>query len=140
MAQTVNDNGENGNGKDGLVKEEDMLNEKGTLRELLEDADYTRMMRECRKECTKNSPSRSHVKTLMKKTFPNRRREISRMNKEGMPMMSSVILDWSCFEYGEFVSIYTFHICSELRMIKPPPPPNFLTKCQDLGLFKDYKG
>ena len=89
----------------GLHKDEDNFKDNGTLRELLEDADYTRMMRECRKECTKNSPSRSHVKTLLKKTFPNRRREISRMNKEGMPMMSSVILDWSCFEYGEFVSI-----------------------------------
>lgn len=92
----------------GLDRQKEMLQEKGTLRELLEDADYTRMMRECRKECTKSSPDKIHVKKLLKKTFPNRRQEISRMNKEGMPMMSSVILDWSCFEYGEYVSILIY--------------------------------
>ena len=55
----------------------------------------------------KKSPNRAHVKLLLKSTFPNRHREIARMDKEGVGMMSSILLDWPCFGYGEYVSIHS---------------------------------
>ena len=39
-----------------------------------------------------------------KKTFSNRQKELEQMDKEGVPMMSSMLMDWPCFQQGEYVS------------------------------------
>ena len=64
-------------------------------------------MRECRKEYQKQKPSRQKIKILLKKTFANRRKEIDKMEAEAVLMMSSIILDWPCFQQSEYVSINT---------------------------------
>ena len=77
------------------------------FRQLLPKSDYALLMRQCRKEYQKQKPSRQQIKLLLKKTFANRRKEIEQMEAEGKPMMSSIIVDWPCFQQGEYVSIIT---------------------------------
>ena len=71
------------------------------------EEDYNRLMEETRKEVEKKSPSRSHVKNLVRESFGYRRQEVEKMDKGGVPMVSTILEDWPCFEYGEYVSIYT---------------------------------
>ena len=79
--------------------------DRGTLLMVLNAEEYTDKMRDVRTEYEKKSPNRQHMKFLLKMTYPNRRAEIKRMDTEGLPMMSSVIIDWSCFLSGEYVSV-----------------------------------
>ena len=67
--------------------------------------DYNRIMAEARKEGEKKSPSRSHIKNLLRESFGYRRQEVEKMDKMGLPMMSTILQDWPCFEYGEYVSL-----------------------------------
>ena len=66
--------------------------------------DYNCCMNECKKLMEKKTVKRQDIKMILKKTFGNRRNEIKKMDEEGLPMMSSVIVDWSCFTCGAFVS------------------------------------
>ena len=61
-------------------------------------------MEEARKEVEKKEPNRKHIKNLLKETFAYRRKEIEKMDKNGLPMVSTILQDWPCFEYGEYVS------------------------------------
>ena len=66
------------------------------------------MMNECMKENEKKKPNRSHIKHLLRETFPNRRVEIKKMDVNGCPMMSTIIEDWLCFWDGDYVITYYF--------------------------------
>ena len=46
---------------------------------------------------------KSH-KNIVEKTFCNRQKEVKQMDKEGVPLMSSMLVDWPCFQQGEYVS------------------------------------
>ena len=47
-----------------------------SLRSLLNEENYTNMMKECSRELQKSKPNRSHIKTLLKKTFCSRWKEL----------------------------------------------------------------
>lgn len=79
--------------------------EGGELIKNLSNEDFFSCIKECQKLVDKKQMKRQDIKTLLKKTFPNRREEIRKLEKDGQPMMSSVMVDWTCFQYGEFVSI-----------------------------------
>lgn len=78
--------------------------DEGTVMTLLDSSDYTNMMEECRKELDKKTPNRSHLKHLLKETFAVRRRDVERLDESAQPMVSSIIEDWPCLQYGEYVS------------------------------------
>ena len=99
MTQMQMNTGGSGDVTDSSDKEVDKF------RQLLPKSDYALLMRECRKEYQKQKPLRQQIKMLLKKTFANRQKEIEKMEAEGVPMLSSIILDWSCFKQGEYVSI-----------------------------------
>lgn len=76
----------------------------------ISEADYTEFMDKCRTLCEAKSPKRGDVKSILRKTFVSRRKEIKKMNKDKMPMISSIMADWNCFQYGDFVSISVVNI------------------------------
>lgn len=67
--------------------------------------EYATLMERCRKMCDQKCTKRGDVKSVIKKTFASRREDIKKMNRDEMPMISSVIEDWPCFQFGDFVSI-----------------------------------
>ena len=73
------------------------------------------MMNECLKENEKKKPNRSHIKHLLRETFPNRQVERKKMDFNGCPMMSSIIEDWPYFLDGDHVSGRKF--CNIICMI-----------------------
>lgn len=103
---------EAGNRSKEVVKD---YKDEGKIMPFLEKADYTTMMQECQKEMEKKSPNRSHLKHLIKETFTVRRREIEKLDENAEPMVSSILEEWPCFEFGEYVSecIYT---CVDVRI------------------------
>lgn len=87
-------------------KERDEIGrDEGIVMKFLAESDYTSMLEECRKELDKKSPNRSHLKHLLKETFAVRRREIVKLDEAAQPMVSSILEDWPCLEFGEFVSV-----------------------------------
>ena len=91
-------------GNSGDVTDDCSDKEVNKFRQLLSESDYALLMRKCRKEYQKPKPSMQQIKTLLKKSFANRQKEIEKMQAEGMPMMSSIMVDWPCFQQGEYVS------------------------------------
>ena len=71
---------------------------------ILDAEEYNDKMKQARSEYEKRNRNKAHLKLLLKESYPNRRGEVKRMDEEGMPMMSSIIIDWSCFLSGEYVS------------------------------------
>ena len=72
---------------------------------MLDTEDYHEKMKLARQEYEKKGRNKVHLKLILKETFRNRRAEVKRMDEEGMPMMSSVIIDWPWFVSGEYVSL-----------------------------------
>ena len=56
-----------------------------SLRSLLNEEDFTSMMKECRREWEKNKPNRSHIKTLLKKTSATDGKSWNEWTKKGSP-------------------------------------------------------
>ena len=75
------------------------------FRQFLPKSDYVLLMRECRKEYQKQKSLRQQIKILLKKSSANRRKEIEKMEAEGVLMMSSIMVNWPCFQQGEYVSM-----------------------------------
>lgn len=84
-----------------IKEEEDSM---GTV-DNLSTEDYVELMESCRKLVDKKVVKKNDVRSLLKKTFVKRRQEIKKLNKDKMPMISSIIEDWNCFEMGDYVSI-----------------------------------
>ena len=73
----------------------------------LEDTeDFLKWKKLCRKECEKNNPDTKFIKNILKETFVNRKEEREQFNKGGEFMVSSVLKQWPCFQYGDYVCLY----------------------------------
>ena len=94
------------NGADSLhsLPEKSSDQTQGALMRYIDDADYVTYMKEARDEAEKRAPNRAHLKHLLKQTYARRRQEIERMDQQALPMVSSILHDWPCMEFGEFVS------------------------------------
>ena len=95
----------NTGGKNSCDVPDDSDNEVDKFRQLLLESDYALLIKECKKEYQKLKPSRQQIKTLLKKSFANRRKEIEKIEAEGVLMMSSIMINWPCFQQGKYVSI-----------------------------------
>ena len=68
----------NSDGNSGDVTDDCSDKEVDKFRQLLSENDYALLMRECRKEYQKPKPLRQQIKTLLKKSFANRQKEIEK--------------------------------------------------------------
>ena len=82
----------NSDGNLGDVTDECSDKEVDKFRQLFSESDYALLMREYRKEYQRPKPLRQQIKTLLKKSFANRQKEIEKMEAEGVSMMSSIMV------------------------------------------------
>ena len=87
-------------------REKERNMDEGRIISFLKDGDYIESMEQCRKELGKKTPNRSHIYHLLKDTYQARRKEIKKIDDSNETMVSSILQDWPCLEYGPYVSAF----------------------------------
>jgi len=64
------------------------------------EKEYLSNMKAASKETAKNKPDSRYLKQLIRESHAWRRDEVEKMNKEGLPMVSTILKDWPCLKYG----------------------------------------
>ena len=82
----------------------DLMETAGKVRCHLTQDEYSDYLKEAYDETGRKNPNPKHLKKILVTMYDERRCEIKQINMEKCPMMSSILVDWPCLGFGEYVS------------------------------------